>query len=168
MQEQTGWTIETLRTHLLSIITERDTQLRAHADANLETSRLAREQLIILIEEHDKRYTQRFDAQQQAMSAALAAAEKAVSKAETASEKRFESVNEFRAALGDQTRDLMPRAEVEARFGSLTEKIDGPNGVMRRIERSAGRGAGLADGWGYLVGAVGLIAAVVALFIKLH
>jgi len=87
-----------------------------------------------LIEERDLRYQQRFDAQEQALqaaliaaekavTAALAAAEKAVNKAETAAEKRFESVNEFRAQLGDQARTFAPREYVETQFDALDRRL---------------------------------------------
>ena len=46
---------------------------------------------------------ERFDAQEKAMARALMAAEPAVLKAEAASEKRFESVNEFRGVLTAQS-----------------------------------------------------------------
>jgi len=85
--------------------------------------------------EANRRYEQRFTSIEREMrdgraqdrreiDAALAASEKAIDKAERAAEKRFESVNEFRAALSDQTATLMPRAEAEARMAALTEKVD--------------------------------------------
>ena len=88
-----------------------------------------------LIDERDVRYNQRFQAQQEALTAALSAAkeavaaallaaDRAVSKAELAAEKRFESVNEFRGALSDQTSKLLPRVEADARFSNLEEKIN--------------------------------------------
>jgi ABC-type transporter Mla subunit MlaD len=64
-------------------------------------------------------------AQKEAVSSALAAADRAVAKAETASEKRFESVNEFRGSLADSARLLMPRSEVEQIVKSLEGKIGG-------------------------------------------
>lgn len=87
-----------------------------------------------LISEADKRYEQRFIAQQEAIqaallaqkeavNAALVAADRAVGKSETASEKRFENVNEFRAQLADQAANLMPRSEAETRLGSLSDKL---------------------------------------------
>lgn len=55
---------------------------------------------------------QRFKAQEQAVAFALASAEKAVTKAELAAEKRFESVNEFRNQLKDQTGTFITRNEM--------------------------------------------------------
>ena len=63
------------------------------------------------------------------------AAEKAVLKAEAASERRFESVNEFRATLADQAARLMPRAEVEISIKSLGDKV---TEALSRLDRTAG------------------------------
>ena len=86
-------------------------------------------------EQADRRYEQRFEAQQTATSAALTAAdkssvaamtaaEKAVVKAELASDKRFESVNEFRKTLSDQTASFLPRPEAVAQFAALASQIE--------------------------------------------
>jgi hypothetical protein len=91
--------------------------------------------LRVLIEANDLRYSQRFAAQSEALSAAftaqqnavnaaLTAADRAVLKAESASEKRFDAVNEFRASLADQSRLLMPRAESEQASKTLKEQMD--------------------------------------------
>lgn len=89
-----GWTIDTLRLHLEA-----------------------------LIEANDRRYEQRFKDSGTAVGAALSAAKEAVVKAETAAEKRFESVNEFRGTLSDQQRMLMPRTEAELRFSALESQM---------------------------------------------
>lgn len=65
-----------------------------------------------ILEETDNRYEQRFKA-----------AQEAVTKAETAAEKRFDSVNEFRGQLTDQARSFMPRLESEQRMLTLDDKI---------------------------------------------
>jgi len=59
-----------------------------------------------------------------AVAAALAAAEKAVSKAEDAATRRFESVNEFRQTLTDQTSTFVPKSEVNIMVEALHEKIE--------------------------------------------
>jgi hypothetical protein len=89
-----GWTIETLKEYVDSVL----------AQINL-------------------RNDQRFKDSQTAVDAALNAAKEAVTKQEAASEKRFESVNEFRAQMGDQQRTLMPRPEAELRMGSLEGRV---------------------------------------------
>jgi hypothetical protein len=93
----------------------------------------------------DLRYQQRFDAQQKAVvdallaaekavNAALASADRAVVKAETAAEKRFESVNEFRSVLSNQSSTLMPRTESDAQMKALNDKIEVINGRLDRNE----------------------------------
>lgn len=130
----------------------------------------------------DLRYQQRFDAQTKALDAALAAqkeavqtalaaAEKATTKAEVASDKRFDSVNEFRQTLTDQALTFMPRAEAEARLGSLAEKVDDLKSVVHaglsdlntKLAAASGRGSGLQAGWAYLLGGVGLLVTIINL-----
>ena len=78
--------------------------------------------LIALMDERDKRYQGIFAAMKDRTELALAASEKAIIKAETATEKRFESVNEFRGSMKDQAALLMSRAEAEAKFKAIEEK----------------------------------------------
>jgi hypothetical protein len=73
--------------------------------------------------ERDRRYEERFKAMDEKTSLALTSSEKAVSKAETATEKRFDSVNEFRATLNDQAGNLMSKSEANAKFQSYEEKF---------------------------------------------
>jgi hypothetical protein len=53
---------------------------------------------------------------------ALAASDKAVTKAEIATEKRFESVNEFRQTLSDQTKTFLARTEFMAELKAIEER----------------------------------------------
>jgi hypothetical protein len=110
----------------------------------------------------DLRYQQRFDAQTSALDAALAAQKEAVHVANTAAEKRFESVNEFRQQLADQAATFMPRAEAEQRNAALAEKID----LLRSAANQwQGRSAGLNAGWVYLLGVIAAIGTVVSLIV---
>lgn len=102
-------------------------------------------------DETDRRYEQRFVAQERAVEAALTSAKEAVLKAETASEKRFEGVNEFRATLADQAATLISRTEVEQVIKALDEKVDAVTGRMDRLD---GRSGGLNSSWGYLIGGI--------------
>ena len=110
-----------------------------HADILSEATSLAldffRNVMDVRFEESELRYQQRFDAQEKAVwsafqsaekavNTALASADRAVIKAETAAEKRFEGVNEFRQTLTDQAATFLTRAEAEAHFKSVTEKIE--------------------------------------------
>lgn len=104
------------------------------------------EQLIGLrdiMDERDLRYSQRFAAQESASSYAQAMS------------------NEFRESLNDVGKQQMPRTEAEALCKANADKIDALAG---RMDRTEGRSGGLNAGWGYLVGLVGLAAAVIAMF----
>jgi hypothetical protein len=119
----------------------------------------------LLLSEAEKRNGQRFDAQQEAVSTALNAAEKAVKaamdaaekavlKAEIAAERRFESVNEFRKALSDQTELFLPRTEYAAAHASLSEKVD-------RMDKALDRATGSRQGAGMLWGVIATIVTIV-------
>lgn len=116
-----------------------------------------REHVMALLAEMDRRFEAAIAAQDKAVQIAMIASEKAVVKAEIAAEKRFESVNEFRGQLSDQAATFMPRAEAEQRLGSLAEKI---------VDLTGSNKAGASALWGYLVGAAGLVVAVIAVFIR--
>jgi hypothetical protein len=102
-----------------------------------------------------------------AVNAALIAADRAVAKAEVATDKRFEGVNEFRAALADNARLMMPRAEAERAFAALGEKIDG---VTKSLASKDDRGIGLHQGWMILVAVIGVLEAVAGIvyYLKAH
>jgi hypothetical protein len=119
------WTTETLRQHVLGLIA-------AHEQRSYER-----------LKDMDLRYQQRFDAQQRALEDALQsvkeatradldAAKEAVNKAEKSNERRFDSVNEFRAQLADQASTFMTRREAEARLGALMEKLESLAAEHRR------------------------------------
>lgn len=120
-------------------------------------------ELLGILNERSTANNQRFEAQEKAVAAALAAAKEAVAKAETAVEKRFEGLNEFRGTLKDQQATLMPRSEVLALLKSMDEKISNTD---VRLTQLISRGEGI--NWlvgviGSLVGAItGLLVAVVA------
>lgn len=97
----------------------------------------------------DLRYQQRFEA-----------TEKAIAKAESATEKRFEGVNEFRNQLGDQQRTFMPRSEVEVIHRGINEKIET---LGKTVSDRRAQGLGVKDGWGYAVGVVGFVLALLSL-----
>jgi hypothetical protein len=102
----------------------------------------------------------RFDAQEKAVTAALAAADRAVGKAELASEKRFDSVNEFRAALSDSSRLLMPRSEAEQGMKSMEEKL---NSLVKRVDARDERVVGADQSWIK----IGLIASILVNFVMI-
>jgi hypothetical protein len=77
-----------------------------------------------LMEERDRRITERFQAMDEKTGLALTSSKEAVAKAETATEKRFDAVNEFRGQLKDQASTLLPRAEAEAKFKAYDDKFE--------------------------------------------
>jgi hypothetical protein len=130
--------------------------------------------VLAIIAANDRRYEQRFDASQKALElglvaqksavdAALAAQNAAVIKAESATERRFDGVNEFRATLADQQRTLIPRAEVEVIQKALDSRVEKLETALLMI---GAQRTGRLDGWGYAVGAVGLFGGIAALIIS--
>lgn len=106
-----------------------------------------------------------------AVAAALAASDRAVQKAEIAAEKRFEGVNEFRAALADQQRTLMPRAEVDILMRALGERMEvvtTANGQrITVLEQLLGNRqaemVGIKGGFGNAAGIIGFVLAVLGI-----
>lgn len=165
-----GWTLETLYLHLQRQLDD----MRATLQERYETQTKALDAAFIA----QQIATQTaLTAAENAVQTALISAEKAVTKAEAAADKRFESVNEFRAQLADQAATFISRTESDAKREALTEKLDSQAKhvnefeaqVVSRLDLMQGKSTGVNASWGYLVGAVGLAGAVVALvltFIK--
>jgi hypothetical protein len=99
--------------------------------------------------------------QSSSMTEALAIAQKeAILKAEASIERRLEQVNEFRAQQGDMVRNLIPRAEADARFHALDSKIEA---AITRLDKNEGQGAGVKNSWLILVAAIAAIGVLVGL-----
>ena len=107
-------------------------------------------------------YEERIKALKEAVEFSQAVAEKAVTKAEVSTEKRFEAINDFRMLVADQTKGFISRGEFEALRDGGSERL---RDLAARVDRSEGKSTGLNAGWGYLVGALGLIATVIAIVI---
>jgi len=123
-----GWNLDTLAKHL-------DEKIEDVEARTLERFALARQAIDAALQAADK-----------SISAAMAAAEKAVTKAEVAAEKRFDSVNEFRAAMKDQTTNFADKAQVDFRLSVIEKKI----------ENFTGQISGVSNVWGFIVGFVGM------------
>lgn len=169
--DNTGWLLQLLhgqKEFLLTLIeANNDRYDQRHEASNCSLKEL----MLAIIQANDVRYDQRFEASKEAVSAALNAAkeaitaalsasDRAVNKAELASEKRFEGVNEFRNTLADQQRTLMPRAEAEVLFKSMSEKI---RTLEIRHTEDASTRQGIGDGWRYALGAIGLFATILSI-----
>lgn len=128
----------------------------------------------------DRMLSRRMDDADKAIQAALVSAEKAVVKAETANEKRFEGVNEFRKALADQTATFIPRAEYDAAHTALGDRVDANANrvaalelrLTSRLDRGEGSDAGAAGQRGdqrlnmsNVIAAAATIAAVISLIL---
>ena len=122
----------------------------------------ALQHVLSLIGANDHRYEQRFLDQERSVTTAMAAAKEAVLKAENAAERRFEGINEFRAALGDQQRTLMPRTEAEEKFRTLEKQLDA---LARTVSDRVAERRGVAGGWGYAVGVSGFVFLIISLVV---
>ncbi len=164
----TGWNVDTLKEHIDSILAEHqhahDQQHTANERALDAAFAAQKSAMQTAFDSRERATDAAFAAQKSAVEAALAAAKEAVQKAETAANSKFDSVNEFRGQLADYQRTLMPRAEVAVMMGAMQEKLDA---LTHRMDRNDGRSGGLNAGWGYLVGAVGLAAAVIGIVLAL-
>jgi hypothetical protein len=116
--------------------------------------------LLDKIESNDKRYEQRFESSSEALKKALEAADRAVNKAELANEKRFDSVNEFRATLSDQQITFVRSNEFKLMFDGLTEKIDL---LQNQVISLQGRSTGKSDMMGYIVGGIGIASTIITI-----
>lgn len=102
------------------------------------------------------------DSQAEKVALALAAADKAVSKAEVATEKRFEGVNEFRAALNDQSRLQVTTDKFDSVIDGLNSRI---RSLEARIEKGEGQGQGAKDNKSGLYAAIGAVGVLVAIIV---
>lgn len=151
-----------------------------------------KEHLETVGDERDRRYQERFDAQEAAMHAALIAAKEAVLKAEVAIGERLTLLNEFRAQSKDEQARYITRTEAEGATDRNSERIqelitkvqtcvtrdEMTAAETRYSERlqvletrqnlSQGKGVGLAAAFGYIVGAAGAVAAVITIIVMLR
>ena len=123
-----------------------------------------------ILQERDERYKQRAISQDQAVKAALDTSEKAITKAETATEKRFEGVNEFRETLADQAATLMPRVEYAVQHKAITERIEDigvqVNLLRQDLSSMQARGGGMKEVWGYIIAIAALLMAAVVGYLR--
>lgn len=155
-----GWTVDTLREHFTQQMTmqhealtrqlaaDRDTlngriiDSREYARLQFTDQQAAhRQQIADMRALLDERYATQtkaldaaFKAAEQAVAVALANAEKATAKAELAANARFESVNEFRKALADQTATFLPRPEYDTAHDALAERVTGLTDRLSALE----------------------------------
>ena len=142
-----------------------------------------------VLEERDKRYSERAEDQKIAVltalaamdkqnAAAFAASEKAIIKAEEAQANYNIRSNEFRGKLSDQATTLMPRTEVVALIKGAEDKtwatkaellgrVDVIQKDITSLRESRSEGAGRSLGghamWGYVLAALSVIGSLIAM-----
>jgi len=89
--------------------------------------------------------------------------DKAITKAETAMDKRFDSVNEFRAQLSDQQRTFIPRMEWESGHKNVCDKVDELKVRFDKIEAMK-QGGNVV--WAYILAGISIIIAIVSFILK--
>jgi hypothetical protein len=101
---------------------------------------------------------------QLAVASALNAAEKAAAKADTAMEKRFDGLNEFRATLADQANTLLPRHEWSAGHAALVDRVNTIADQLTKLEsKSEGKREGVGGTGATVFQVIIGLAAVVAM-----
>jgi len=151
-----GWTVDTLHELVRNLNSAQDEHrrlmqdeldrrlsgLQIQVDGRMDGLRMSTQQSMSELrmslneryETQTKALDAAFKAAEKAVETALASAEKAVAKAEIASDKRFESVNEFRQQLSDQTASFPTRNEVNTRLDSIAADVHRNAEEIRALE----------------------------------
>lgn len=110
-QAVSGWTVDTVKEYLDGRITDLDRQVSSDIVHVRETAVAAQRN-----------------------------SQTAIDKVEATTKDKFESVNEFRKTLADQSDRMMPRVECDARLSALSEKMDiASSKSVERLELVIGR-----------------------------
>ena len=116
-----------------------------------------------------RRVEGRFDALEKATEQAFENSQRAIDKADMATEKRFEGVNEFRAALADQANKFVTAEQLTATVGRLEagytrnrEDIDALNDRMNLRE---GQAAGSRLTYGTMAALLAAFATIIGLLV---
>ncbi len=113
-----------------------------------------------ILEERDK-----------ALSAALASTKEAIIKADTANDKRFEGVNEFRNQLKDQQLTFLTRNEYDRAHTDLVHTVESNSKTLSeqiailtsRIDRKDGEKVGGTDVRGWIFAGISAIIAIISI-----
>ncbi len=139
------------------------------AGASTATDVSLREYLSAQIQAAESRSVMRYEAMQAQVAAAFESSQRAIDKADEATEKRFEGVNEFRAALSDQATRFVTRETLESLGAKLEAAIDRNredlDALSKRINLREGAISGSRVTWGSmaaLIAGVGTIIAIIA------
>lgn len=138
-------------------MTENDTQHATNVSMDARLVGLSAQVVSFqkLMDERDKRYSERDVANKQAAQAALDSAAKAGEKTELALKEYKVASNEWRDTVKDLVGRMPSRTEVEVIVKNIDEKIGRLDRDMRAIGANAistaGRGVGMTQMWGYIV-----------------
>lgn len=132
----------------------------------------------------EKHVEQKFIALEKLMEQKFASSAIAITKAESASEKRFDSVNEFRLTLTDQASTFVARNEYDRSITNLSDKIMNMSALLsdkfdsnkidltKRIDdlrsykdTATGKSEGLSAATGILMTVIGLTSGLLGFFI---
>jgi hypothetical protein len=127
MENEPSWTVDTLHKYTVQRIDDLVTLLDERHQAQVKATEAA-------FAAQQAAMRTAFDAADKAVQAALIAVERASDKAEEASNKRFESVNEFRSQLAAQTATFISRAEYSVQHKALDEKVISIADAVRQLE----------------------------------
>lgn len=112
---------------------------------------------------------QRFQSMREQVAAAFESSQRAIDKADEATEKRFEGVNEFRAALSDQatrfvTNDQLTSLgdKLEAAIARNREDLDG---LSKRIDLREGAISGSRLTWGSMVAMIAAFGTIIGIIV---
>src|SRR5580700_10652410 len=116
MGTESSWTVDTLHKYTAQRIDDLVTLLDERHQAQIKATEAA------FVAQQSAMRTA-FDAADKAVQAALTAVEKASDRAEGTSDKKFESVNEFRGQLADQAANFIGRAEYSVQHKALEDRV---------------------------------------------
>jgi hypothetical protein len=150
-RSESSWTVDTLKDHLTSLITETEKRLTA-ADESAQKANQQR------FDSQQQGVKDALTAQKEAVAAALVAAEKAVLVAETNAEKWRMNANEWRGSMLDRETKFAMRTEVEAELKGIRTEIAGLRET--RAEGIGGKGMIL-----FLIAILGAAATIVGVVI---
>ena len=130
-----------------------------------------REYLTALINGVEERSDERFRHMKEMVETAFENAQTAITKADIATEKRFEGVNEFRAALSDQATQFVTRDAMVALADKIENQIDqhrkDMDGIIRRLDLREGQTQGSRITGGILVTVITVGVGVLGLLLVL-
>lgn len=110
-------TVAALTDHYDTVLTERDRRYQERYEASERA-------VVIALAKVDKEFHEHLRQVREETSTAMHSSDKAIAKAEVANEKRFESVNEFRAQQSDLITTFARKSEVDSQIAGIIEKIN--------------------------------------------